>query len=77
MFVRFRCPVVPAAGAFGGPVRVRNSVGRAFQLKAGAVVLLEPGEYTAWVDDKHAVSDPVSFRADSGEVVVEVPVRRR
>ena len=77
VFVSFRCPVVPTGGAFGGPVHVRNSAGRVFRLRAGAPVLLEAGDYTAWVDDKHWVADPASFRAESAEVVVDVPVRRR
>ncbi len=78
VFVRFRFPFRQGA-LHRTSLRIESAAGEVFPSTSVSMqaVLFKRGRYTAVVDDKHYVSDPVAFEADSDEVVVTIPVRGR
>jgi len=78
VFVRVTCPAEnPYGRVFNLRVYLRDAAGQACQVVTDRATLFDSGEYTATAKNKAWISDPVSFRAVSGEMVVQVPVRKR
>jgi len=78
VFVRFRFPY-PGGAMHRAGVRIESMSGEVipFTSMSQHAVLFQRGRYTAVVDDKNLVSNPVAFEVVSAEVVVTIPVRRR